>query len=148
MGTEIMIRNGLDVTCLAARTVAAEMRQRMEFRLAAWGLMHIAHDAFLIADELITNACAATPNGEIRIRFTREPQSVVLGVWDSSDEMPTVKAVVELTLNDLDLSEENFDNNGGWGLPLVRALSCDCGVSKTNPRGKWVWARLTALAGK
>jgi hypothetical protein len=73
---------------------------------------------------------------------------VLLAVWDSSDHMPTVKEVVELTLDDLDLSEENFDNNGGWGLPLVRALSCDCGVSKTNPRGKWVWARLTTVSGK
>jgi hypothetical protein len=138
----------MDVTCLAAGTVAAEVRQRMGFRLAAWGLMHIAHDAFLIADELITNACAATPHGEIRIRFTREVESVLVGVWDSSDQMPMVKAVVELTLDDLDLSEDNFDDNGGWGLPLVRALSCDCGVSRTSPRGKWVWSRLTTVTGK
>ncbi|WP_433325545.1 hypothetical protein [Spirillospora sp. CA-294931] len=67
---------------------------------------------------------------------------MVLAVWDSSDAMPQARPVVELEPEDLDLSPANFDNNGGWGLPLVEALACQSGVTRTQPHGKWVWARL------
>src|SRR6266545_5565411 len=142
MGARTTALGGLDMTCLAAATLAAEARQRIGIRLAAWGLEHVAHDARLIASELIANACAATPEGEVRIRFTREPTTVLLAVWDSSDEMPQVKPIVELDPQDLDLSPENWDDNGGWGLPMVQAIASECGVKPTDPRGKWVWAKL------
>jgi hypothetical protein len=129
----------LDVTCLAARNVAGELRKRLEYRLTAWGLTAIADDACLVATELITNACHATPGKQIRIRFARERGSVLVGVWDSSDRMPEVRPI-----GDLDTSPEHFDDNGGWGLPLVRALAVECGVHRTTPNGKWVWARLAA----
>jgi hypothetical protein len=45
---------------------------------------------------------------------------------------------------DLDLSEENWDDNGGWGLPIVQALADDCGYTPHPSGGKWVWARLKA----
>jgi signal transduction histidine kinase len=133
---------GLDMTCLAAATLAAEARQRIDNRLAAWCLETLAHDARLIAAELIANACAATPEGEVRITFTREPGAVLLAVWDSSDELPRVKPIVELEPEDLDLSPENWDDNGGWGLPMIQAIASECGVTPTPPRGKWVWAKL------
>ncbi|MBC6467053.1 ATP-binding protein [Actinomadura alba] len=118
------------------------MRRRVEYRLTAWRLPCIAYDTCLIATELIVNACEATPGGEIRIRFSREPAAVLLSVWDASDRMPAVRPVRELTPADLDLSPEHFDDNGGWGLPLVQALATECGVHRTTPTGKWVWARL------
>ena len=34
------------------------------------------------------------------------------------------------------------DGIGGWGLPLVQALSSGCGVRDTEPHGKWVWAKV------
>jgi hypothetical protein len=136
----------LDVSCLAARNVAAEMRRRIEYRLTAWGLLEIAHDTCLVATELIVNACRATPGEQIRIRFVRELSTVFLGVWDSSERMPEVRSIRELEPADLDLSPENFDDNGGWGLPLVQAIAYDCGVRRTTPNGKWVWARLAAGA--
>lgn len=37
--------------------------------------------------------------------------------------------MTELTLEDLDLSEEAFDDNGGWGLHIVQGLSAKCGVT-------------------
>ncbi|WP_151566621.1 ATP-binding protein [Actinomadura rudentiformis] len=131
------------MTCIAAGTVAAEVRRRIELRLADWRLPHIAADTFVIADELIVNACTETPEGEIRVWFTRQPGAVLLAVWDSSDAMPQARPVVELEPEDLDLSPQNFDNNGGWGLPLVLALASECGTTRTRPHGKWVWARIT-----
>jgi signal transduction histidine kinase len=142
MGAPTTALGGLDMTCLAAATLAAEARQRIDLRLAAWHLEHLAHDARLIAAELISNACAAAPEAEIRIRFTREPAGVALAVWDSSDEMPRVRTIVELDPEDLDLSQESWDDNGGWGLPLVQAIAAECGVRPTPPHGKWVWAKL------
>src|SRR5438445_5974185 len=92
----------LDVTCLAARNVAGELRKRVEYRLTAWGLMGIAEDTCLVATELITNACQATPEKKIRIRFAREPDAVLLGVWDSSDRMPEVRPISDLEPANLD----------------------------------------------
>jgi two-component sensor histidine kinase len=137
-----MCTDKLDVTCLAVRNVAGEMRRRVEYRLSAWRLPRIAYDACLIATELIANACEATPGGEIRIRLTREPAAVLLAVWDASDHMPAVHPVRELTPAELDLSPEHFDDNGGWGLPLVQALATEYGVHCTTPHGKWIWAKL------
>jgi hypothetical protein len=142
MDAQTTTLGGLDMTCLAAATLPAEARQRIDIRLAAWRLEHVGPDARLIAAELVANACAATPTGEIRIRFDREPATLLLAVWDSSNELPRVKPIVELELEDLDLSPKNWDDNGGWGLPMVQAVAAECGVTETPPHGKWIWARL------
>jgi anti-sigma-K factor RskA len=120
MGAPTTDLDGLDMTCLAAATLPAEVRQRIGNRLAAWRLEAVADDARLVAAELIANACAATPDGELRVTFTREPGAVLLAVWDSSDALPRVKPVVELQPHDLDLSPERWDDNGGWGLRWCR----------------------------
>lgn len=117
------------------------------FRLTRWGMPHIAHDAYLIAGELIANAVKCTPDKEIRVRFAREPRGVLLGVWDSGDAMPVARPVVELTLDDVRpdphaLDRGHDDGTGGWGLPIVQALASECGVKPTEPHGKWVWARI------
>lgn len=130
----------LDMTCLAARTVPAEVRQRIGLRLAAWGLEGLGGDVRLVATELVANACAETPQGRIRVRFTRQPDGLLLAVWDGGDRMPHVRPVRQLEPDDLDLSEDALDRNGGWGLQLVEALSRECGVNRTYPNGKWVWA--------
>ncbi|MEW2353779.1 ATP-binding protein [Spirillospora sp. NPDC029432] len=116
-------------------------------RVARWSMWHIKHDACLIAGELIANAVAAAPGEEIRIRCTREPEAILLGVWDASDEMPVVLPVKEMTLDDVEgdplaLEPGHDDGTGGWGLPIVEALAAECGVDPTEPRGKWVWARI------
>lgn len=134
---------GLDLTCLAAKTVPGQVRTLVRLRLLEWGLPGLVDDACLVAAELVTNACEATPEKPIRTRFTRDAHGVVLAVWDSSDRLPQAAPIVELELDDLDLSEENLDRNGGRGLPLVQALATDYGTRKTNPHGKWTWARLT-----
>lgn len=143
-GTKVVNSNGLDCMCLAAKTLAGEMRQRIGIRLDEWGLAHLAGDVLLIADELIVNACAATPERKIRIRFTREPGAVLVGVWDSSDARPVPRPVTELTLDDIIPDPEALDPGhyeGGRGLAIVRALASECGITATQPSGKWVWAR-------
>lgn len=141
MRTEATTIGALDMSCLAAMTVAADARQRIGLRLSAWGLARLSADVQLVAAELIANACAATPEGQIGVRLVPEAGSVLLAVWDGSDEMPSVQPVTELALEDLDLSEENLDDNGGWGLHLVQSLSSECGIRRTDPVGKWVFAR-------
>ncbi|MFA1551642.1 hypothetical protein [Actinomadura chokoriensis] len=49
--------------------------------------------------------------------------------------------MTELTLEDLDLSKEAFDDKDGWGLHIVRAMSAKCGVTADPASGKWDWAR-------
>lgn len=138
----------LDITCLPAPTLVRDARMLVGFRMIDWGLggeryASLREDVCLTVAELVANACAATPETEIRIRLSPEfaRGTLLLGVWDSTDEMPTVTPVVELTLETLDISEENFDRNGGWGIPLVMALASECGTDKTSPHGKWIWAR-------
>ncbi|WP_395110877.1 ATP-binding protein [Actinomadura sp. SCN-SB] len=135
------------MTCLAAWTAPGQVRTHIRFRLIEWGHPEIADDMYLIAGELVANAVEATPDGEIRVRFTREPDAVLLGVWDSADSMPTVRPTVELSLLDvqpdpLALTPGHEDGAGGWGLPLIEALSSECGVHRTSPHGKWVWSRV------
>lgn len=136
----------LDVTCLATRNVAGEMRRRIEYRLSAWGLTAIAHDTCLVATELIANACQATPEGEIRIRFAREARAVLFAVWDASDLMPEVRRVRIPEPTESSPFFEDLDANGGWGLPIVQATATETGVQRTQPNGKWVWARLAIRA--
>ncbi|MGH3388191.1 MAG: ATP-binding protein [Actinomadura sp.] len=131
------------MTCLATRNVAGELRKRVEYRLTSWRLTQLAYDTCLVATELITNACHAVPEGEIRIKVSREPAAVLLEVWDASNRMPEIRPIICLEAAELDLSPEHFDENGGWGLPLVRAVATECGVRRTIPKGKWVWARLS-----
>ncbi|WP_165975302.1 ATP-binding protein [Actinomadura rubrisoli] len=136
----------LDISCLAAWTAPGQARMMIELRLARWGMAHIAHDVHLIAGELIANAVRSTPEAEIRIRFVREAGTVLLGVWDGSDAMPVARPVKEMTLDDIvpdprALDPGHDDGTGGWGLPIVQALSSECGVQLTPPHGKWVWSR-------
>ncbi|TDD91073.1 ATP-binding protein [Actinomadura darangshiensis] len=122
-------------------------RSLVEFRLQEWGLAWIAGDVLLVAGELVANAVKYAPDQEIRVRFTREAGVVVLAVWDSSGAMPVVRPVVELTLDDIVPDEWALDpghdeGTRGRGLPIVQALSVDCGVTETPPCGKWVWAKV------
>ncbi|TDB97471.1 ATP-binding protein [Actinomadura sp. 7K534] len=135
----------LDISCLAAGTVPGMVRALVEFRLAEWELEKLAGDVLLIGGEIVANAVRIARDREIRVRFTREAGAVVLAVWDPSDEMPVVRPVTELTLDDVvpdarALDDGYDDGTGGWGLPLVQALSTECGVRRTEPSGKWVWA--------
>ncbi|MFB4303275.1 ATP-binding protein [Actinomadura sp. NTSP31] len=126
---------GTPATVGLARTLAdAWMRK--------WDYFHILDDALLVASELITNAARQTPGKEIRFQLSRDAQGIVIAVWDSGAGVPRAKPLRRLTLEDLDLTEEAFDDNGGWGLHIVQALSARCGATQDPGGGKWIWARL------
>ncbi|SNS26034.1 Anti-sigma regulatory factor (Ser/Thr protein kinase) [Actinomadura meyerae] len=135
-----------DVTFRAAPSVPARVRSLVELRLAEAGLAGISDDLTLIASELVANAVQYAPEPEIRVRLTREPGAVVLAVWDSSDTEPTPKRALEPTAEDVAPDAEALDpdhdaGTGGRGLPIVAAMADSYGVTPTEPRGKWVWAR-------
>lgn len=145
----------LELTTLPAPDVPATVRAMLEQRLHRWHLTAVRsgeflHDIQLCADELVTNACQATPSQKITFRATlaQHERAVTLSTWDASTALPTVRPVAQLAAEDIipDFNALNpgFKDNqiGGWGLPMVVALSAAQGVVPTEPQGKWVWARL------
>nr|BFE29682.1 hypothetical protein GCM10010200_019330 [Actinomadura rugatobispora] len=142
MSADTVTPAGLEVRFLAAATAPGQVRTHLRFRLTEWGLLHVADDVYLIATELITNALEATPDGEIRVSFARERHSLLLGVWDRSDRSPVSRRVpvsqADVAPDPEALTVGHDDGTGGWGLPIVEALSSECGVRRTDPRGKWV----------
>jgi anti-sigma regulatory factor (Ser/Thr protein kinase) len=143
------ITDELLMPMLASPASAGLARTLTEQRLHKWDCSHISGDALAVVSELIGNAAKETPNREIRFALRREMGGVLVGVWDSSPRLPRPAPVAELTLDTLDLSEHNFDANGGRGLHIVAALATNWGYQPDpiDPRtglslGKWVWARL------
>src|SRR3954454_7107570 len=137
--------------CMPASAAAPGFtRTLMERRLKKWGYSDISDDATLVATELVTNAMKATPGEGIRFLCRWEDGGVYVAVWDSSPDRPAPVREVELTLDDLDLSEAGFDANGGRGLHIIDALAVEWGYRPDpadakggRPPGKWVWARVS-----
>lgn len=137
----------MDIRFLAARSTAGLVRTLVGFRLREWGLAGIAGDVCQVAGELVANAAEMTLYREIQVRFTREVRTVMLAVWDSSDAMPVLRPIIDLSLEDIvpdprALEPGHDAGTRGRGLPIVQALAAECGVTKTEPHGKWVWARV------
>ncbi|MDL4775620.1 MULTISPECIES: ATP-binding protein [Thermomonosporaceae] len=130
------------ISMLASRAAPGLARTLAKAHLYNWGYMHISDDASLVISELITNAAAVAPHREIRFQISRDVAGVLIAVWDPSPHKPEPLPVVELTLDTLDLTEENWDDNGGRGLPIIAAIATECGHSPDPDGGKWIWARL------
>jgi anti-sigma regulatory factor (Ser/Thr protein kinase) len=101
-----------------------------------WGLADLADTAELVASEMATNAIqgsgrlrtAVTP--VVRLWVTSDGVSMVIHVWDASDEMPVRQ-------------EAGPDDDSGRGLMIIDALSKDWGAF-CEERGKVVWAMITS----
>ncbi|WP_152563907.1 ATP-binding protein [Actinomadura welshii] len=130
------------IPMLASKAAPGLARTLTKTRLHKWGCTHISDDAFLIASELITNAVEATPGKEIRFQCSRDTAGVLIAVWDATPAVPRIRNQTNMTLDTLDVSEENWDDNGGRGLQIVTALAAECGHTQDSSGGKWVWARL------
>ncbi|MEO3786878.1 ATP-binding protein [Actinocorallia sp. B10E7] len=136
--------DGLNLRLLACPTAARLARTLITRRITQWGCTHRLDDVLLVASELITNASKAAPNSRIRLRLNHNSQGILISVWDPAPALPIAKPAAELTLEALDASPNTWDNGGGWGLPLVLALSSSCGHHPVPSGGKWVWASLDA----
>ena len=73
----------LDMSCLAATSVAGSARTLVEFRLVEWGLgaerhAELRQDISLITAELVANACEATPDRPIRVRAVRDTRRILI----------------------------------------------------------------------
>jgi anti-sigma regulatory factor (Ser/Thr protein kinase) len=133
----------LRIDILASPAAGGLARTMMEQRLLKWGILHISDDAFIVITEIVTNACEATPHRTITLHLRRDRSGVLIAVWDGSPDPPVIRPSAPLTLDTIDAApDETWDHGGGWGLPLVRALSTDCGTWPEPTGGKWVWARL------
>ena len=101
-----------------------------------WGLAELADTAELLASELVTNAVQAagrlrtTAPPVVRLNFSTDEESLVIRVWDASDDMPIWQ-------------EAAPDQTGGRGLMLVETLSADWGAYR-EADGKVVWAMITS----
>lgn len=132
----------LKISMIASKASAGLARTMTTPKLQKWGYTGIVDDAHLIMSELIANAAQAAPGTLIWLRLRRDATGVLLEVWDSSPHVPKLKPLAAHSLDSLDISEESWDDNGGWGLHIVMALSVDCGYRLDPAGGKWVWARL------
>jgi len=100
-----------------------------------WGLRAVADTAELLTSEIVTNAVQAagrlrTPTPPvIRIWVTSDRYSLVICVWDVSDDMPIRQHAA-------------LDQASGRGLMLVEALSKDWGAHRQTG-GKIVWTLIS-----
>jgi anti-sigma regulatory factor (Ser/Thr protein kinase) len=140
-----MPRDQVRMSVLASPAAVGVVRDRFQRTLTRWGVPP-GHrdDVLLCASELLTNSVTAAPRRELRAGLSREGRAVLLEVWDPGDALPRLRPMADPALDDLDLTPEGFDDNGGRGLHIVAALATEYGCTPHPPTGgKTVWARFT-----
>lgn len=135
-------KSGVSRKFAASPAVSGLARDQVSGALREWGLAFLVTDAVLVMGELAANAVKVSGTADaIKVHVGLGDGEVVLGVWDGCDGQPVVRNV-EISLETLDLSEENLDDNGGRGLAIIEALAWRCWTDPTPPHGKWVCAAL------
>ena len=114
-------------------TCPADARGFVDRQLREHDLGHLGDDVQLVASELVTNALvhAGTLDG-LDLEVLEE--SIVVRVWDGSNERPFVVAAPDL-------------DTGGRGMRIVDALALEWGVTAGPDVGKCVWASFDISAG-
>jgi anti-sigma regulatory factor (Ser/Thr protein kinase) len=133
------VRSHLPFAALPSAVSCARLHVRS--MALEWGLRDIAETAELLASELMTNAVQASERLKTRGDLAIVPvvnlwlvcdgKSLVIHVWDASNEMPVLK--------DFTPADE-----GGRGLMLVEALAKEWGVYHESEGGKVVWVMITS----
>ncbi|WP_181803111.1 ATP-binding protein [Streptomyces shenzhenensis] len=104
-------------------------RRLVRHTLADWRLSNLADTAELVVAELSANAVEHARHASFRVTLKRGPgDRVRVAVTDKSTALPVLRALDE-------------EDEGGRGLALVAALSCQWGTDPLN-WGKRVWADL------
>ncbi|MEW2070499.1 ATP-binding protein [Streptomyces sp. NPDC007346] len=129
------------LSLVATESAVSASRRFLRVALSQWQAALIEDDVLLIASELVTNAVAVTgvvaenPTwdelrrlGLVHVRLVGLRDSVVVEVWDVSDEPPRLQHV-------------GRDSEDGRGLLLVQELAARWGSYRTTG-GKAVWAQL------
>jgi anti-sigma regulatory factor (Ser/Thr protein kinase) len=139
-----VISNELRIQILASKAAVGVVRDMVARRLRTWALPGMIDDVVLATGEMAANAVAVTPfGGHIWARLSLDQAGVLLEIWDPSEELPARTPQMELTLETLDLSPENFDDNGGRGLAILDTLADGWNVRPHPTGGKIVWSRFT-----
>jgi anti-sigma regulatory factor (Ser/Thr protein kinase) len=103
---------------------------------AEWDLAELADTAELLASELVSNAVQASGRLNtagppvVRLWVTSDGESLVIRVWDASDDMPVRQ-------------EAGPGDDSGRGLMIIDALSVDWGSYRDPDGGKTVWATIS-----
>ncbi len=128
-----------ELSLAALPTAPSCARGHVRSVVSEWGLGDLADTAQLLASELVTNALQASQRlpstadvaivPVIRLWLTSDGISMVIHVWDASDEMPVLK-------------DSAADDENGRGLMLVAALGKDWGCYR-KAEGKVVWVMIT-----
>ncbi|MEU2820846.1 ATP-binding protein [Streptomyces bacillaris] len=131
------------LSLVAAQSAVATSRRFRRPALCKWQAAFVEDDVLLVASELVTNAITGAGAGIlaepptwrelerldlVHVRLVGLRDSVVVEVWDVSDEPPRLQRVGD-------------DAEGGRGLVLVQELAARWGSYRA-PGGKAVWAQL------
>jgi anti-sigma regulatory factor (Ser/Thr protein kinase) len=132
------LKTHLELAALPSAVSCARGHVRMVAR--EWGLADLASTAELLASELVTNAVQASERLRIRadvpavhvvrLWLVSDQISMVIHVWDASEEMPV-------------RCQATPDEERGRGLLLVDSLGKEWGAYR-KPVGKVVWVMITS----
>jgi anti-sigma regulatory factor (Ser/Thr protein kinase) len=135
-GSVLPLQSHLELAALPTAPACARGHVRSVAR--EWGLSALADDAELLTSELVTNAVQAGERLKgradlsivpvVRLWLVCDRLSLVIHVWDSSDEMPIRQSATP-------------NEPGGRGLVLLEALSQDWGAYR-KADGKVVWVMI------
>lgn len=128
----------------AKRAIVGAARDQATTAVRDWRLPVSVDDAALVVSELVTNAIRISgPADRVILHLQWIDIGLVIGVWDHSTEMPELNKIAP----DPGALEHDEDQVGGWGLPLVQAVTAELHVDRTySPAGKWVTALLNSMA--
>lgn len=131
------------LSLVAVQSAVPASRRFLRLALSKWQAALIEDDVLLVASELVTNAIAVTGVlaeqpawgglerlDLVHVRLVGLRDSVVVEVWDVSEEPPALRRADD-------------DAEDGRGLLLVQQLAADWGSYPTTG-GKAVWAQLSA----
>jgi anti-sigma regulatory factor (Ser/Thr protein kinase) len=120
----------------ALPTAPACARGHVRSVVLEWGLRDLTDTAELLVSELITNAIHASTRLKDRaivpvigLWLSSDQASIVIRVWDASDEMPVRQ-------------EAGPGDDSGRGLMIIDALSSNWGAYR-EADGKVVWAGIS-----
>ncbi|MER5492972.1 ATP-binding protein [Streptomyces sp. NPDC002490] len=130
-----------ELNLAAVGSAVSVSRHFIRLTLSKWHARSIEGDAVLVVSELVTNAVKVTgvidrqptwveleTMSLVTVRLVGLDTSVVIEVWDVSQQMPFLR-------------RPDDDTEGGRGLVLVQETAKDWGSYRT-PRGKLVWAQI------